>query len=404
MPAAWTGPDPTEAVDPGDYELGTEQVANEDITITHVRVWAGPGELGYAGRAGRIWSTAGALLASVSMPTTLTPGWTTHELSSPVERLAGQRWKVSYSTGGNYGVAAGALTSGVDSADGAVTTLAAGDATAGNGTYNETPGNYPNLTFGQPFYGVDAVYELGIASGTAPTITGLALAADGLAVTAVVTATDPDGLSGATFFVDWGDGQTSTGSSATLTHTYAAGGIYAVLARVTDSTGLSGYRAGAIEVTAPSVGLPTQDIIDALVSHAARLGRLERVNGHEPKSAPGRGLSAAIWADRIAAVPATSGLRTTSALVVMNVRLYSNMLQEPQDAIDPNLVACADELMAAYSGDFELGGLVQAVDLLGRTGTALAAQAGYISQDNRLYRVITITVPLIINDAWEQVP
>lgn len=151
------------------------------------------------------------------------------------------------------------------------------------------------------------------------------------------------------------------------------------------------------------MSLDTKAILAAVQSHVAASGHFERVNGHEPKNAPGNGLTAAVWVQRVAPVALASGLSATSALLLVNVRLYSNMLQEPQDAIDPNLVGAADALMAAYSSDFTLGGLVRNVDLLGQFGTSLSGEAGYLEQDRKLFRVMTLTVPLVINDAWEQV-
>ena len=150
-------------------------------------------------------------------------------------------------------------------------------------------------------------------------------------------------------------------------------------------------------------GLGAQGLVDALVTHAQASGRFETVNSHEPKSAPGNGLRVAIWADKVTPVR-TSGLNITSALVTLMVRVYSNMVSEPQDAIDPEIVGAVDVLMAAYSGDFELGGLAREVDLLGAYGAGLSAQAGYLNQDGRLYRVVTITVPILVNDAWTQSP
>lgn len=150
------------------------------------------------------------------------------------------------------------------------------------------------------------------------------------------------------------------------------------------------------------MSLNSKAIIDAAVSHAAASGYLERVNSHEPKVAPLNGLTAAVWVDRITPIPLASGLAATSALLMLNVRLYSNLLQDPQDMIDPNLVAAADALMDAYSGDFTLGDLVRNVDLLGQFGEGLSAQAGYLEQDRKMFRVVTITVPLVINDVWNQ--
>lgn len=143
-------------------------------------------------------------------------------------------------------------------------------------------------------------------------------------------------------------------------------------------------------------------ILEAAVSHALASGHFERVNAHEPKNAPGNGLTAALWAQSLSPVRGASGLLKTSARLVLNVRVYSNMLQEPQDAIDPAVIAAVDALMDAYSGDFELGGNVRNVDLLGQAGVPLSAEAGYLNQDGRMYRVMTITLPLIINDVWSQ--
>lgn len=143
-------------------------------------------------------------------------------------------------------------------------------------------------------------------------------------------------------------------------------------------------------------------LVDAAVSHAQSLGVFESVNAHEPKNAPGSGLRAAVWAQSVQPLQA-SGLSQTSGRVELSVRIYQNMLSEPQDAIDPAVLTAAAALMGAYSGDFELGVAgVRFVDLLGAYGTALSAQAGYLNQDGKLYRVLTITLPVIVNDLWDQ--
>jgi hypothetical protein len=144
-------------------------------------------------------------------------------------------------------------------------------------------------------------------------------------------------------------------------------------------------------------------VLDGIVSHALASGLFERVNTHEPENPPGNGLSAAVWADRIE--PArSSGLAATSVRVAFLVRIYASMLQEPADAIDPDMLTATSTLLGAYSGDFELGGSVRQIDLLGTAGVPLSAQAGYITQDSVLYRVMTIVLPVIVNDVWEQAP
>lgn len=150
------------------------------------------------------------------------------------------------------------------------------------------------------------------------------------------------------------------------------------------------------------MSLNTEAILDKVTSHAMALGLFEKVNTHEPKNAPGNGLTAAIWVQTIGPVR-SSGLAKTSALVVYTVRLYANMLADPQDAIDPKLVSAVDVLFTAYAGDLDLGDTVRNVDLLGANGVTLNAQAGYLNADGKNFRIMDITLPLIINDAWDQV-
>lgn len=145
------------------------------------------------------------------------------------------------------------------------------------------------------------------------------------------------------------------------------------------------------------------EILDALVSHAAALGHFERVNQHEPKAKnpAGQGMTAAVWLQSLAPIR-SSGLAATSGRLEFTLRVYTSMLAEPQDAIDPRVLAAVDALLAAYSGDFDLGGTVRNVDLLGAHGTPLSARAGYLDQGGRLYRVMDVALPLIVNDLWNQ--
>ncbi len=150
------------------------------------------------------------------------------------------------------------------------------------------------------------------------------------------------------------------------------------------------------------MSLGTKAILDAVISHAKATGKAERVLTHEPKSAPGNGITIATWVQSLR--PVTSGLAATSVRLEFSVRVYVNMLADPQDAIDTRLLDAVDALMAAYSGDFQLGGLVRNVDLLGEHGDPLSANAGYLEQDGKLYRVVVITLPLFISDLWGQSP
>ena len=163
----------------------------------------------------------------------------------------------------------------------------------------------------------------------------------------------------------------------------------------------------------------TTDLQTRVTDHLLTLGVFDKVNGHEPKSAPGKGFTAAVWIQEIAPIQ-SSGLAIGSGRIEFNVRIYTNMFSDPPDAIDPDMAHCVDACFDSYSGDFLLdrtgilddlriigeGSIlneIRCVDLLGAYGTPLRAVAGYITLDGKTYRVMTITLPVIVNDIWQQV-
>lgn len=146
-------------------------------------------------------------------------------------------------------------------------------------------------------------------------------------------------------------------------------------------------------------------IYDALTSHAQTLGVFDRVNDHETTNPPGRGLSCSILLGPLAPIRA-SGLAVTSGRLQMTARVYAPRPSNQPGDVDRQVLSAACQLLAAYSGDFELDGvpdgLVRAVDLLGAYGAGLSMDPGWLTQDGVPYRVAEITLPLIVNDMWGQ--
>jgi|SRR5882757_4486280 len=154
------------------------------------------------------------------------------------------------------------------------------------------------------------------------------------------------------------------------------------------------------------MALNTSTLVNAIASHAAATGMFDAVNGHEPKNAPGGQMTCAIWTQDLVPVN-SSGLNSTSVRITFNVRLYLpalNTSPEQADMIDPQMMDAADTLLADYVGNFTLSGLLRDVDVRGADGNPLSAQSGYITQDGTVYRVLTIFLPLIINDLWTESP
>lgn len=157
------------------------------------------------------------------------------------------------------------------------------------------------------------------------------------------------------------------------------------------------------------MSIDLESITEALVSHAQLTGDFERVNTAEPKSAPAPGLSCAIWAQALRPLAEESGLSSTTAYLIMQVRVYDSMIRqtpEETDQIDLSMLTAVNNLMISYSGEFTLAIDGVTLDLLGIGGEALHAEAGYVQiggPGSGLYRIMTITVPMIIDDAWTQV-
>jgi hypothetical protein len=269
VPNAWSGPDPTIGNAASDNaELGTEYAANADVTLTGIRIWASDQDVSVTNRKGHLWAIGGGLLATVTLPSVLPSGWSTYAFDTPVESPTGTHFVISYTTAGNYGVIIDEFAfSSVVSSDGALTAPAAGNSVHGNGVFNSTPGQFPNATFRNTFYGADVTYDIGIGGNTAPRITGTVVTVSDAIVNATVTAVDDQTLAGAQYHFDWGDGTISAGSSAMSSHTYTVTGTYAILMSVTDSGGLSAYQAKAVRVVVP----PTSDFDRPVVATAEHL-------------------------------------------------------------------------------------------------------------------------------------
>lgn len=399
MTNGWNGPDPTQQNDglAATYELAVRYTANDDISITGMRVWHGANSINLAGRKSRLWSTGGVEQRQVDIAALLPSGWTEYSFSSPYTLAAGSSIDISYSTQQFYGFLASAHP--VTSSDGAVTSV--------HGRFNTTIGAYPT-TVTTSFYGIDIVYTTDTGDNEDPEITGMTVTKADLTATANVTIED-ESPETVTVSWDWGDGTTTNTGAGVVTaqHTYTATGLYAILATATDEHDATDTYAVAVQVTAPSQATSNEewidDIFDAVVSDVQRSGYFDKVNTHEPKRGPRTGLTAAVWLQAINPVQLTSGLASTSAQLVFTLRMYQSMLKEPQDMIDPNMAKATSNLMRRYHDDFDFDGAIRNIDLLGAFGVALSAISGYLEIDGKMYRIIDMTIPCIVNDVWPQV-
>jgi hypothetical protein len=151
------------------------------------------------------------------------------------------------------------------------------------------------------------------------------------------------------------------------------------------------------------------DILSTVESLVAQTGRFEIVKKNEPVSAPTTGLMAAIWIDSI--VPLRrSGINATSISFNLRIRAYMPFRAQPYDIIDVEVLSGISEVMAALTGDLDfsqnetINDSIRCIDILGGEGSGekLDARAGYLELDRKIYRIMTIRCPVVVNDAFQQ--
>lgn len=398
MTNGWSGADPNAFDDgaPTTYTLATRYTANADIVISAVRVWHGATSASVTDRTGHLWSTSGDSLATVVLDSVLPSGWTEYALGTPVEINNGTSFDVSYDTTRYYGIIAGGYPR--DSDDDNVTAI--------QGRFAESHDTFPTTAVTN-FYGIDVVYTVA-GENVPPAITGVtALVTDS---TVQVTATLTDETPGTvTLNWNWGDGNSTNTGGGVLTadHTYTDGGLYAIVVTATDAGGLTDVFGTAVQInealTTDESEEWVDEILSAVVSDVQRSGFFDKVNRHEPKKAPGTGLTAAVWVTALDPIALASGLASTSARLVFTLRMYQSMLLEPQDMIDPRMTKALSNLMRRYHDDFDFEGLIRNIDLLGQFGVSLSAISGYLDIDGKMFRIVDMTIPCIVNDVWPQV-
>lgn len=150
------------------------------------------------------------------------------------------------------------------------------------------------------------------------------------------------------------------------------------------------------------MSLSIRSKVAAFATKLQTLGVFDAVGTHEPKNAPAGDVTAAVWIQRMFPTSNYTSLNATSVVIVFSVRVYVNMLMEPQDDIDQVLMEKVDVLLDLISGDFTLSDAVDHVDLLGETGQGMEVDFGYVELAGAMYRVADVTVPVVAIDVFDQ--
>ncbi|HWB96798.1 MAG TPA: DUF4082 domain-containing protein [Bryobacteraceae bacterium] len=226
-------------------EVGLKFSSSTAGYVTAIRFYKGVANTGT--HIGHLWSSSGALLASVTFGDETTSGWQQAALSTPVAIQANTIYVVSYTApNGHYAADTSYFQSALDSGP---LHVPADGPSGGNGVYTYGSGSFPSQSYHATNYWVDLVFSSTIPGGTAPVITGVSTTA--ASTTAVVTWMT-DGASDSR--VDYGtspsalaqhvsDAAQVTAHSATLTG-LTPGTAYYYRVTSANTNGSSTYPAG----------------------------------------------------------------------------------------------------------------------------------------------------------------
>lgn len=195
-----TNPTPatTDASDGVTLELGVKFRSSTSGVICGVRFYKGVTNTGT--HVGKLYTSTGTLLASVTFTGETTSGWQRMDFSSPVDVTANTTYIASYvSPSGAFSTSAGYFNSSQTTGNLYAFT---GAESGGNGVYRSGAAGFPNTNGNNANYWVDVVYSNGTPSSdtTPPTVNNVspANATTGIAISSAVTATFSEAMNATT--------------------------------------------------------------------------------------------------------------------------------------------------------------------------------------------------------------
>lgn len=123
----------------------------------------------------------------------------------------------------------------------------------------------------------------------------------------------------------------------------------------------------------------------------------------QPFTAPAqtKRVAAAVWF--VSWLP-TLTLATSVEGFILNVRLHVDAFAKPQEEHELALTDTFSEFTTDIQQDYTLGGVVREIDIAGQFTDGMSAEAGRITLSDKMYRIIDITVPVIVNDVATHAP
>ncbi|MBZ6077735.1 DUF4082 domain-containing protein, partial [Microvirga puerhi] len=143
------------STDTGSVELGMKFQASTNGTVSGIKYYKGSGDTGT--HTGKLWTSTGSLLGSVTFQNETASGWQTATFSSPVSITAGTTYVVSYHSNGRYAATSNYFTN--PTTNGPLTAPAS-SSSGGNGIYAYGSSSvFPSNSYQASNYWVDVLFN-----------------------------------------------------------------------------------------------------------------------------------------------------------------------------------------------------------------------------------------------------
>jgi len=153
----FAAPGVLDAQDPNPVELGVKVTATANGSITGIRFYKAP--LNVGPHTGSLWSSAGTRLAQATFVNETAGGWQTASFATPVAVTAGTTYLASYfAPNGHYSLTANGLATAIT--NGPLTAPADANSPDGVYAYGATSG-FPSASFNASNYFVDILFKAG---------------------------------------------------------------------------------------------------------------------------------------------------------------------------------------------------------------------------------------------------
>lgn len=140
--------------------------------------------------------------------------------------------------------------------------------------------------------------------------------------------------------------------------------------------------------------------LDVIHGHVAASGRFSSHGIGEPISPPDGDLLHGAVFMRGAGITKIYGDGGTQEVQVVMVRIYRNVLKQPQADGETELAIVAQEIAQDLIQDFSLGANVREIDIAsGQGGEPMTLEWGHVTIDQTIYRVVDIAVPIVVDDS-----